>query len=72
MSYEDTPIVCRDCGTTFIFTAGEQEFYAQKGFMHAPVRCPTCRRARKQSRRNDQQRTNTGQNKPDRSSEPHP
>jgi CxxC-x17-CxxC domain-containing protein len=34
-----------------MFTAGEQEFYAQKGFDNAPVRCPTCRRARKAQQR---------------------
>jgi CxxC-x17-CxxC domain-containing protein len=31
----------------FVFTAGEQEFYAQKGFTNEPTRCPSCRRARK-------------------------
>lgn len=50
MSYEDRTLVCRDCGREFIFTAGEQEFYAQKGFLNDPVRCPDCRRARKQNR----------------------
>ncbi len=49
MAFADIPIVCVDCGKEFIFTAGEQEFYAQKGFLHNPVRCPECRRARKQA-----------------------
>jgi CxxC-x17-CxxC domain-containing protein len=31
----------------FVFTTGEQEFYAQKGFTNEPTRCPTCRQARK-------------------------
>jgi len=48
MSYEDQTLTCRDCGREFVFTAGEQEFYAQKGFVHDPLRCPDCRRARKQ------------------------
>lgn len=49
MSFVDLTLVCRDCGKEFVFTAGEQEFYAQKGFLHDPVRCPACRRARKQA-----------------------
>ena len=40
MSYADKTIACRDCGTDFVFTAGEQEFYAQKGFTNEPTRCP--------------------------------
>jgi CxxC-x17-CxxC domain-containing protein len=47
MSYADKTITCRDCGTEFVFTAGEQEFYAQKGFTNEPTRCPSCRQARK-------------------------
>ena len=47
MSYADKTLTCRDCGTDFVFTAGEQEFYAQKGFTNEPTRCPSCRQARK-------------------------
>lgn len=47
MSYADTTLTCRDCGTPFTFTSGEQEFYAQKGFTNQPGRCHTCRQARK-------------------------
>ncbi len=47
MSYADKTLACRDCGTEFVFTAGEQEFYAQKGFTNEPTRCPSCRQARK-------------------------
>jgi CxxC-x17-CxxC domain-containing protein len=46
----DKTLTCRDCGATFIFTAGEQEFYASRGFTNEPSRCPACRAARKQSR----------------------
>ncbi|GKX68295.1 zinc-ribbon domain-containing protein [Inconstantimicrobium mannanitabidum] len=45
---EDRNIVCKDCGNEFVFTVGEQEFYKEKGFENDPVRCPDCRRARKQ------------------------
>jgi CxxC-x17-CxxC domain-containing protein len=47
MSYADRTLTCRDCATEFVFTAGEQEFYAQKGFTNEPTRCPTCRQSRK-------------------------
>ncbi|MDR0942980.1 MAG: zinc-ribbon domain-containing protein, partial [Ruminococcus sp.] len=30
--YQDETLTCKDCGQEFIFTAGEQEFYAEKGF----------------------------------------
>ncbi len=50
MSFEDKTLVCRDCGNDFTFTAGEQEFYEQKGFTNEPQRCRDCRQARKQQR----------------------
>lgn len=46
----DKTIVCKDCGEEFVFTEGEQEFYKEKGFENDPVRCPKCRRARKQEK----------------------
>ncbi len=45
--YEDRILTCRDCGREFTFTAGEQEFFANKGFTNAPSRCPDCRTARR-------------------------
>ena len=48
--YEDKTLVCKDCGAQFVFTAGEQEFYAEKGFQNEPTRCKECRSARKSSR----------------------
>ena len=50
MSYSDETLVCRDCGQTFAFTGGEQEFYASHGLLNKPSRCPTCRAARKGGR----------------------
>lgn len=41
--FEDKTLVCRDCGREFTFTAGEQAFYAEKGFKNEPVRCKDCR-----------------------------
>lgn len=46
----DRTIVCKDCGEEFVFTEGEQEFYKEKGFENDPVRCPDCRRKRKQEK----------------------
>lgn len=48
----DRTLVCKDCGKEFVFTEGEQEFYKEKGFENDPVRCPECRKARKNARRN--------------------
>lgn len=47
----DKTITCRDCGQAFTFTAGEQAFYAERGYSE-PQRCPSCRAARK-AQRND-------------------
>ena len=41
--YEDNILVCKECGNEFTFTAGEQEFYAE--------RCKACRDARKNAAR---------------------
>ena len=50
MAFEDKTLVCKDCGKEFIFSAGEQEFYAEKGFENEPVRCRDCRDKRKRTR----------------------
>ncbi len=47
----DKTLVCSDCGCEFVFTEGEQEFYAEKGFTNEPKRCPECRKQKKQQRR---------------------
>jgi CxxC-x17-CxxC domain-containing protein len=46
-TYADKTLTCRDCGNPFTFTAGEQEFFVQKGFTNEPSRCTECRAARK-------------------------
>ncbi len=50
MSYADKTLQCRECGETFVWTAGEQAFYAEKGLVNVPVRCPDCRAAKKRER----------------------
>lgn len=51
--FQDKTLTCKDCGVDFVFTASEQEFYAEKGFQNEPGRCPACRSARKQQSRPD-------------------
>ena len=46
----DKTLVCKDCGAEFVFTEGEQQFYAEKGFTNEPQRCPECRKAKKAQR----------------------
>ena len=48
--FQDKTLQCRDCGTQFIFTAGEQGFYVEKGLLNEPQRCPTCRSNRRRER----------------------
>jgi hypothetical protein len=47
----DKTIICKDCGSEFIFSVGEQEFYKEKGFENEPTRCADCRRAKKEQNR---------------------
>ncbi len=49
--YEDKTLVCKECGAEFVFTAGEQEFYAERGFQIEPQRCKPCRDDRKNAAR---------------------
>lgn len=42
---EDKTLKCQDCGQDFVFTAREQDFYAEKGFQNEPKRCFDCRKA---------------------------
>ena len=47
--FEDKTLVCRECNAEFVFTASEQQFYADKGFQNEPGRCPVCRAARRRA-----------------------
>lgn len=46
--FTDTVLVCVDCGRSFIFTAGEQAYYASK-FLITTKRCQSCRDLRKKT-----------------------
>jgi len=48
--FGDKTIRCRDCEMDFVWSAGEQQFYAEKGLLNPPQRCPTCRAVAKQNR----------------------
>jgi CxxC-x17-CxxC domain-containing protein len=45
----DKTLTCADCSQEFVFTASEQQFYADRGFTE-PRRCASCRAARKAAR----------------------
>ena len=48
----DKTLICKDCNNEFVFTQGEQDFYKEKGFENEPVRCPECRKEKKQRMNN--------------------
>lgn len=50
MAFKDKSLQCADCGTSFTFSAEEQEFFAKKGYTNEPRRCPSCREARRGQR----------------------
>ena len=41
--FQDRILKCSDCGTEFIFTAGEQQFFHDKNFQNEPKRCKACK-----------------------------
>ncbi|MGH9775310.1 MAG: zinc-ribbon domain containing protein [Candidatus Acidiferrales bacterium] len=49
MEYQDKVLKCSECGAEFVFTAGEQMFFADKGFKNEPKRCKACKATRAQS-----------------------
>ena len=51
--YQDRSLTCRDCAEEFIFSAGEQAFFATKGLTNDPQRCPSCRAVAKRARANE-------------------
>jgi hypothetical protein len=53
MSFQDKSIQCFDCGTTFTFSAEEQELFRSRGFTNEPRCCPSCHASRKTKRYGD-------------------
>lgn len=51
--YEDSTLNCKGCGKDFVFAASERYFFAEKGLLNVPKRCPECRvteRAKRQGK----------------------
>lgn len=48
--FADQTRTCVNCGDDFTWTAGEQEFFHEKGFTDPPKRCKACRQAKKAAR----------------------
>ena len=46
MEFQDKTLTCVDCGAEFVWTAGEQLFFADKNFKNEPKRCKACKAKR--------------------------
>ena len=46
MEFQDKSLRCVDCNNEFIWTAGEQLFFADKQFKNEPKRCKSCKAKR--------------------------
>ena len=46
MEFQDKVLKCVDCGSEFVFTAGEQLFFHDKQFKNEPKRCRNCKSKR--------------------------
>ena len=53
MAYEDRSLACVDCGQSFIFSADDQAYHAEKGYTNEPKRCASCRQGRRDRRSDD-------------------
>ena len=49
MEFQDKVLKCIDCGSEFVFTAGEQLFFHDKQFKNEPKRCKACKGKRNAS-----------------------
>ena len=47
VTFDDRTLTCAECGTEFVFTSGEQQYYAERGFRNDPKRCEACRVVRR-------------------------
>ncbi len=59
MEFQDRVIKCCDCGSDFIFTAGEQHFFYDKQFKNEPKRCKLCKSKRQGNAASSPMRTET-------------
>ena len=49
MEYRDKTLVCMECHQSFVWSAGEQLFYADRNFKHEPKRCKDCKTKRQEA-----------------------
>src|SRR6185437_14482346 len=59
MSGGDVLLTCSDCGQEFVFTAGEQQFYQERGYS-SPRRCKPCRQAKQGAASHGRQESSGG------------
>jgi CxxC-x17-CxxC domain-containing protein len=52
---QDRELVCQDCNQTWTFTAEEQQWMIDRGFLNEPKRCKACRQARRDKSRGEYQ-----------------
>ena len=57
MPFADRDVLCVSCGLEFVFSAGEQEFFHEKGFINEPKHCKQCKAKREGGK--GQRRTET-------------
>ncbi len=50
MAFQDRTLSCVECNQSFVFTADDQQYHADKGYTNEPKRCPACRQARRANR----------------------
>jgi CxxC-x17-CxxC domain-containing protein len=43
MPFADRDVLCAGCGVMFVFSAGEQQFFQEKGFTNEPKHCKQCK-----------------------------
>ncbi len=46
MPFTDRDVLCVGCGLTFVFSAGEQAFFRDRGFVNEPKHCKRCKAKR--------------------------
>ena len=59
MDFVDKVLKCADCGSDFVFTAGEQLFFHDKQFKNDPKRCKNCKAKRASSSGSSRPETRT-------------
>jgi len=59
MDFVDRNLKCLDCGSEFVFTAGEQLFFHDKEFKNDPKRCKDCKGKRVKGPKTGGTRTGT-------------